>query len=377
VAGGRAWAVIAGGGTGGHVYPGVALAAELVRRGHDPLSVRFVGARRGVEAKSQALAGFPATFLPGRGLARSFSLEAAFCNLRALAGTSAAMARTFALFARWRPAVVVSLGGYASLPCVVAAALYAVPVVVVDLDAVPGLVNRWAARLPRSSVYKGVPVRPDVANVDRSPDARLQAKHRLGLPGSAVVVAVSGGSLGSLRLNRAASELVELWAERQDLAVYHVVGWRDWASFARPVVAGRGLSYRAVPYQEDMATLYSAADVAVQRAGASAVAELALAGLPSLLVPLPGAPGGHQAANAQAMEAAGAAVVVPDSELDGERLAKELDSLIADRGRLESMASAAKSLARAEAAEELADLVERAALRPPAGEPRKAVAGAG
>jgi UDP-N-acetylglucosamine--N-acetylmuramyl-(pentapeptide) pyrophosphoryl-undecaprenol N-acetylglucosamine transferase len=377
---GRAWAVVAGGGTGGHVYPGVALAKELVRRGHEATSVHFVGARRGVEAKSQALAGFAVTLLPGRGLVRQLSVKGVARNLGALAGACAATAKAIALFSRWRPAVVVSFGGYASLPCVAAAALHRVPVVVVDLDAVPGLVNRWAARLPGSSVYSGVPVRPEMAQVDRTPSARRRAKERLGLPAEAVVVAVSGGSLGSARLNQAAVRLAELWADRQGVAVYHVVGQRDWEGFVqrspRAPKAG-ALCYRAVPYQEDMPSLYSAADVAVQRAGASSVAELALAGVPSVLVPLPGAPGGHQEANARAMAEAGAAVVVADSELDGERLAKELEAVLADPVRLEAMAAAAKSLARPNASQELADVVERSALRPPARAREEVVAGAG
>lgn len=375
-ASGRAWVVVAAGGTGGHLYPGLALADELVRRGHDPSSVRFVGARRGVEAKVQALGGFPATFLPGRGISRRMSPQAALANLSALAGSLVGVAWALLLFARWRPAVVASFGGYASFPCVVAAALYKVPVVVVDLDAVPGFVNRWAAKLRRSVTFRGVPVREEMANVDRTPLGRRRAKHRLGLPAGAAVVAVSGGSLGSRRINRAAVQLAQLWAARPDLAVYHVVGRREWDSFVPPVLGEGGLAYRAVPYQQDMASLYSAADIAVQRAGASALAELALAGLPSVLVPLPSAPGGHQEANAEAMAAAGAAVVVADSELDGRRLAEILDAVLADPARLEAMGAAAKSLARPRASEELAELVESTARRPAANYVRKAVASA-
>jgi len=359
----RTWAVIAGGGTGGHVYPGVALASELLRRGHSAASVRFVGARRGVEAKSTALAGFGATLLPGRGLVRRLSVKGAAQNLLALAGTCAGVFMAVVLFMRWRPAVVVSFGGYASLPCVAAAALYGVPVVVVNLDAVPGLVNRWASRLPGSVVFEGVPVRPEMATIDRGDEARRRAKEHLGLPAGAAVVAVSGGSLGSLRINRATARLAALWASRTDRAVYHVVGLRDWESFEPPALGAGGLTYRAVPYQEDMAALYTAADVAVQRAGASSVAELALAGLPSVLVPLPGAPGGHQMANARAMAVAGAAVVVPDDELDGERLATELEALLTSPARLEAMGTSARARARPAAASELADLVERAGTR--------------
>ena len=377
---GRAWAVIAGGGTGGHVYPGLALASELVRRGHDPSTLRFVGSRRGLEARTGATGGFPTTLLPGRGWRRRPLARSGLVNAQVLFDAAAAVVLASGLFAKWRPAVVVSFGGYASFPCVVAAALFGAPVVVVNLDSVPGLVNRWAARLaaacaegvpggPRpspaagtgKSVFTGVPVRAEMAAIDRSPAGRRRAREHLGVPHDAMLVAVCGGSLGSLRVNQATAELAELWAGRAGVAVRHVVGKRDWPLFGRPACPVGGLLYQVVEYEEDMASLYAAADVAVQRAGASTVAELALAGLPSLLVPLPGSPGDHQGANAQALARAGGAVVVPDAELDGARLARELEALLGDPARLAEMGAAAKSLARPSATSDLADLVERCA----------------
>jgi undecaprenyldiphospho-muramoylpentapeptide beta-N-acetylglucosaminyltransferase len=366
---GKAWAVIAGGGTGGHLYPGVAVAQALCQLGHDPATLRFVGARRGLEARTRALEGFPVTLLPGRGLVRSLSGRALLANLQAGLGTVWAVAAALVHFARWRPSVVVSMGGYASLPCVLAAVAWRAPVVVVNVDAVPGAANRLAAKvaaacavasgpslLPRA-VVTGVPVRAEMSEVDRSADGRRSARERLGLPLDAKVVAVSGGSLGSLRVNRAALELAGLWAQRPDIAIRHVVGGRDWEEVRAAAPPTGGLVYQQVRYEDNMPLLYAAADVAVQRAGASTVAELALAGVASLLVPLPGAPGDHQGANAQVLAAAGGAVVVPDEELDGARLASELEALLADEGRLASMGRAARDLARPEAAREVASLV--------------------
>jgi UDP-N-acetylglucosamine--N-acetylmuramyl-(pentapeptide) pyrophosphoryl-undecaprenol N-acetylglucosamine transferase len=368
------WAVIAGGGTGGHLYPGLAVARELVERGHNPASLHFVGARRGLEASTRALEGYPSTLLPGRGLHRDLSARSVVANIEALAGEAVAVARALCLFATWRPAVVMSLGGYASLPCVVAAACWRVPLIVVNVDAVPGAVNRLAGRvakacavgvpgvrLPRA-VFTGCPVRGAMAAVDRSETGRRLARQRLGLPPDAMVVAVSGGSLGSLRINRSVAELAELWSDRADVAIRHVVGRRDWDQFQGPAPSG-ALVYQRVLYEEDMAALYAAADVAVQRAGANTVAELALAGVPAVLVPLPGAPGDHQGANARAMEAAGAAVVVPDAELDGDRLARELGPLLAEPAHLARMGGAAKALGRPGATAAVADLVERYARR--------------
>jgi UDP-N-acetylglucosamine--N-acetylmuramyl-(pentapeptide) pyrophosphoryl-undecaprenol N-acetylglucosamine transferase len=179
------------------------------------------------------------------------------------------------------------------------------------------------------------------------------------------VVAVSGGSLGSLRINRATLDLAEIWAGRTDVAIRHVVGRRDWDDIRRQPHPLGGLVYQQVEYEHDMVSLYSAADVAVQRAGANTVAELALAGVPAVLVPLPGSPGDHQGANARLLASVGGAVVVPDEELDGARLAKELGTLLADPGRLAGMGEALKGLGRAGAAEAVAQLAEEHARQRP------------
>jgi UDP-N-acetylglucosamine--N-acetylmuramyl-(pentapeptide) pyrophosphoryl-undecaprenol N-acetylglucosamine transferase len=372
---GRAFAVFACGGTGGHFYPGLAVAEELVRRGHDWASIRFVGALRGVEAGWHATGVFPTTLLPGRGLRREMSLGAISANVGAIFSSIKAAGMALSLFADWRPSVVVSLGGYASVAPVAAAAAFGVPVVVVNVDAAPGAANRVAARLAVASavsspkvrlpraVLTGVPVRAEVAAIDRSEAARARARERLNLPLEARVVAVSGGSLGARSINKAVVELAKLWSGRAGFAIRHVVGRRDWDEFGASEVVTEGLVYQRVPYEDDMASFYQVADVAVERAGASTVAELAVAGVPSLLVPLPRSPGDHQGANAREMARAGAAVVVPDAQLDGCRLGDELDALLADPARLHGMGEAARSLAKPRAAAQVADLVEKAAAR--------------
>ena len=251
-----------------------------------------------------------------------------------------------------------------------AAFTWRIPIIVVNLDAVPGLVNRLAARVAaasavvspdvplRRAVLTGVPVRAAMAEVDRSPLARQAARHRLGLPAGAAVIAVSGGSLGSMRINKATVELARLWAGRREVAIRHVIGSRDWDELHGTALPAGELVYQQVKYEEDMASLYGAADVALQRAGANTVAELALAGVPSVLVPLPGAPGDHQGANARSMADAGGAVLIRDDELDGPRLADELGALLADPDRLAGMGAAARQLARPGAAEDVARLVE-------------------
>jgi UDP-N-acetylglucosamine--N-acetylmuramyl-(pentapeptide) pyrophosphoryl-undecaprenol N-acetylglucosamine transferase len=367
---GRTFAIIAGGGTGGHVVPAVAVGRALVELGHDPGTIRYVGSATGVEQRMVPAAGFRLTSLPGRGLVRRWDLPTVAANARAVTGLVGAVVRAVAMVGRLRPAVVVSVGGWASVACTVAAAWWRVPVVVMEQNAVPGAANRLAGRvaaacavsfpgtaLPRA-VLTGNPVRPEVVAADRSAGGRAAARRVLGLPGDRTVVAVAGGSLGARRINEAVIELAGRWSGRAELAIYHVVGKRDWPLFAGREPGGGALHYQRVKFEDRMDLLYAAADVFVGRAGASTVAELAAVGMPAVLVPLPGAPGDHQGANARLMEGEGAAVVVPDSRCDAGGLAGALEPVLADPDRRLAMAAAARKLARPDAARTVASLVE-------------------
>ncbi|MGH9123551.1 MAG: undecaprenyldiphospho-muramoylpentapeptide beta-N-acetylglucosaminyltransferase [Acidimicrobiales bacterium] len=364
----RTWALICGGGTAGHVLPAIAIAKALVAQGHSAETIRFLGARRGVEGRLVPEAGFQVTLLPGRGLQRRLSLA----NVGAAAGLAAAAWRGLVLVARQRPAVIVSVGGYASFPGVLGAALLRVPMVVAEQNAAPGAANRVAARVARAAavsfpgtglpreVLTGNPVRPEVLAVDRGPAGVEAARRELGLPAGDTVVLAFGGSLGARTINLAVRGLADRWRSRSGIAIYHVVGTRDWDQLQEqpfePVDGG--LLYRQVRYEDRMDQAYAAADVALCRAGASTVAELAVVGLPSVLVPLPGAPNDHQTANARALADAGAARVVADADATAERLARELDELMPQAVR-DAMTRGAASAAHPEAAAEVAALVER------------------
>ncbi len=365
------YAVVAGGGTGGHAFPALAVARVLAARGHPPASVELVGTRRGPEGPLLTGHGFPVTLLPGRGLSRSASLRALVANVGAAAGLAGALAATLWTTVRSRPRVVVSVGGYAGFAPATAAVVCRVPLVLVNLDAVPGLVHRLLGRLAAASavafpgtplpraVVTGTPVRDEVRHVDRSPAAAAEARRALGLPADRGTVGVFGGSLGARRINRAVADLARAWDDRGDLAIYHVTGRRDWdgQEGSGPAVAGR-LAYRRVPFEREMDRLYQAADVVVCRAGATTTAELAVAGVPSVLVPLPGAPGDHQAANARALAAVGAAEVVADEECHAGRLGEILGELLADRSRLQAMGKEARAAGHPDAADRVADVVE-------------------
>ncbi|HUY63165.1 MAG TPA: glycosyltransferase [Acidimicrobiales bacterium] len=368
----RPYALVAGGGTGGHLVPALAVARAL-GRGRGEGSVELVGSRRGLDAELLAEAGLPVRLLPGRGFVRRLSPGAAASNVIAVAELAVAVILAFVLVGRRRPAVVVAMGGYASVAGSVAAVLWRVPVVLVNVDAVPGAANRLIGRFARAAavafpgtalpraVVTGAPVRPEIADAAH-PDAasRLEARRALGLPEGGQVIGAVGGSLGAARINEALLELARLWADRTDVALYHVVGRRDyqWVAAAGSGAAGAALRYVQVAYEERMALFYRASDVVVCRAGANTVAELAVVGVPAVLVPLPGAPGDHQSANARALAQAGAAVILADDACTGARLADVLEDMLGDPGRLEAMATAGAALGRPDAVEAVAAVVE-------------------
>jgi len=361
----QTWALIAGGGTAGHVLPGLAVAQALVAAGHPSDTVHWMGSAVGIEARLVPEAGFGVTLLPGRGIERRVSRA----SVSAAWGLVRAAALALSEMRRRQPAVVVSLGGYASVPGAAASIVFGVPLVLCEQNAVPGAANRLFGRFARASAVSfpgtslpratvtGNPVRPEVLAVDRNRD-RHEARRSLGLPADRTVVVAFGGSLGSRRINLAVLGALDLWAEKTDLAVRHVIGRRDWKMISGtvPTLPAGGLVYEPIEYEERMDVLLAAADMAVCRAGGS-VAELTAIGLPAILVPLPGAPGDHQTANARHLVDAGAAVMVVDAELDGPRLAAEVDALVHDEATLDAMAAAAASIAHRDAAEAVAALV--------------------
>lgn len=357
--------------------PSLQIARALVARGHAAVTIELFGSRRGQEATLWPTLGFPFRLLPGRGIRRSMGPGALWANAGAVVGLVWATLRSMASFVRRRPRVVVVVGGYASFPAGLAAVVVRAPLVLVNTDAVPGAVNALLGRfaavnavafpgtgLPRTQVT-GTPVRPELGSLDRSAEGQREARVMLGLPQERPTLAVFGGSLGARRINAAVADLARRWSGRPDVSIYHVAGRRDFARFAPGATAdgdGRGtppgLQYRVVPFEERMPEVYRAADLCVCRAGAMTVAELLVAGVPAILVPLPGAPRDHQTRNAEALVAAGAAILVPDAECTADRLEAEVGALLGDAGRLASMAAAARALGHPDAAATVAQLVD-------------------
>jgi UDP-N-acetylglucosamine--N-acetylmuramyl-(pentapeptide) pyrophosphoryl-undecaprenol N-acetylglucosamine transferase len=355
--------LLAGGGTAGHTVPAIAVARALVAAGVDAQDIMFVGSRRGSEGRLVPAAGFAITLLPGRGIQRRLTPA----NVGAAAGLGLAFVQALGLVLRCRPRAVLSVGGYAGLPVALAAALLRRPLVLAEANAVPGAANRVVGRFARASavsfpgtplprpVLTGNPVRPEVLAVDRTAAGRAAAASALEVPEGRVVIGVSGGSLGARTVNAAVRGLADLWAGRSDVAIHHAVGRRDWPSFEAP--APSALHYRAVEYEDRMDLVLTVADLWVGRAGGSTCAELGVAGVPAVLVPLPNAPGDHQTANARAMADAGAGVLVPDAECDATRLAAARGPLVDDAGRRSAMAAAATAVGHPDAAERVAALL--------------------
>ena len=347
--------LIMAGGTGGHVFPALAVAERLRAEGAE---VSWMGTRRGLEARVVPEHGLPIDWvevggLRGKGLGRW--LSAPVHLLRALA-------QAWGIMSRRRPDVVLGMGGFVTGPGGVAARLLRRPLLIHEQNRIPGLTNRLlkplAARVmcgfpdtfPESDkiVVTGNPVREKLAEIP-PPQERLAG--RTGRPRLLVV----GGSLGAAFFNETVPAALARLPEATRPHVHHQCGERHLAA-AQAAYAEAGVEAEIFPFIEDMAAAYRWADLVLCRAGALTVAELAVAGAAAVLVPYPYAVDDHQTANARYLADEGAAVLVQQRDLDEARLAEVLGALLSDRGRMLEMASRARALGRPEATREVADL---------------------
>ncbi len=352
--------LIMAGGTGGHVFPALAV-ARLLREWQ--CEVTWMGTQKGLEARIVPANGFPIEWLTVAGLRGKGLLAWLLAPLRLLVALSQAVA----IVRRRRPAVVLGVGGFATGPGGVAAWMLGKPLVIHEQNAIAGLTNRLLTRFARDVLEGfpgsfparvrarcvGNPVRRDISALP-TPEQRLQARQ------GPVRLLVFGGSLGAARLNDAVPRAVAALPAHLRPDVWHQAGERGHAqaveSYARAGVQGR-----IDPFIEDMAGAYAWADLVICRAGALTVSELAAVGLPAILVPFPAAVDDHQTFNARYLTDAQAAILIADADLTAERLARELQSLCPDRSRLLDMARRARGRAMPDAAETLAQAVLKAA----------------
>ena len=374
----RVFAVIAGGGTAGHVIPALAVAEQLVDRGRSPRSVAFVASRRPVDAALLEPTEHPRLLLEVDGLQRSLSPRAVWRSLLAAPKLVVATALATRQLRRWGPRVVVSVGGFASEPAVRAARALRVPVVVVSYDRVPGLATRRQAKhaaavavafadskLPGAK-HAGAPVRASVRRVSRSTarndGARQKAADVFGVDPRRLVVVAMGGSLGSRTINEAVERWVAANARRDDVAVVHLVGERYavTAPDSRHDSQHGALQYVRRASHAEMSDVWTLADVVVCRAGASTVAELVTVGAPSLVVPWADAAGDHQRLNARWLADAGAAIVVDEQRMSS-AFDTELSKLVDDAVARERLAAKTFALGGLNRSAAIASIIEAAA----------------
>ncbi len=358
--------MIAAGGTAGHVYPGLAI-ADAIAAARARSRVTFIGTPRGIEGAAVPAAGYSLELIEVIPWTKSLGAR----RFLAPASLAAATATARTLLERLRPKVVIGMGGYASLPVVLAARTKRLAALLHEQNAIPGIANvvgaravprvavsfeETRARFPRSADVRvlGNPIREQIATLDRGA-LRDAATTDLGLHPARRTLLVTGGSLGALRLNEAALGLAERWRGRIDVQMLVAVG-RGRAEEMRRRAAGFSGALRAVwvDYLDRIDLAYAAADVALCRAGATTVAELAAVGLPSVLVPYPYARSNHQEANARALERAGGARVVLDRDADADRVAAVLEPMLSDHAMLRRMSDDARRFGKPRAARDVA-----------------------
>lgn len=361
--------LLAGGGTGGHIYPALAIADELKLRLPDA-KIHFAGTREGLESVIVPKAGYSFELIRAAGIERRLTLN----NISNLSQSILGIADSNRLLGAFKPDLVIGTGGYVCGPVLLSAKLRKIPILLQEQNAVLGVTNRLLSRFadrialgvpeamqgiatPKDQIFvTGNPVRPEFFSIRRE-DIRL----KLGLSDQQRLIVITGGSRGARNLNRAARELHQAVIQSQpNWTLIHATGRSQWeetkADFAANHIPVESKNQRIVPYLENMPELLHAADLVISRAGALALAEIAACGLPSILIPYPYAAENHQEKNASVFVAAGAAAMLKDRELEEGILLRQVEDIINIQGKLAIMGAAAKKLAKPKATEEIADL---------------------
>ncbi|AGC47467.1 MULTISPECIES: undecaprenyldiphospho-muramoylpentapeptide beta-N-acetylglucosaminyltransferase [Myxococcus] len=349
--------LIAGGGTGGHLFPGIALAEEVVTR-HHANEVVFVGTERGLEARVVPREGYPLELVKVQGLKG----KGLFSLLKALVALPLAFIESFRILVRQKPDVVVGVGGYASGPVVLAAWLMGIPTAIQEQNALPGLTNKVLGKVVRVVFIAFEEARrffPEkkVQLIGNPIRRKLMDNYlRSHVAHENFSVLVFGGSLGARGINQRMLEALDSLGDlKGDVRFVHQTGKND-LEMVRKGYADKGFQAEVVEFIDDMSSAYAKADLVVCRAGATTLAELTVCKKASILIPFPHATDDHQTVNARALVDAGAALMFQESELTGQKLAETLRTLKSQPERLKGMEKKAALLGRPEAAKELADV---------------------
>jgi len=351
--------LIAGGGTGGHVFPALAVAREWLSRGKDR-EVVFVGTKRGIEARLVPEAGYQLETIRAAGLKGIGGMRL----LRNLMKLVPSMWDSFSILRRHKFVAALGVGGYAAGPVMLAAVLRGLPTVVFEPNAEPGFTNRVLARMAtrigtayeaptklwgKKATLTGIPVRPEFFVIAPR------------VPAEPFRVLITGGSQGALAINRTLVDSADLLAEQKNrISIVHQTGERDYNA-VRVAYARREIHAEVLPFIGNMAEQFARADLIVCRAGAITAAEVAAAGRAAIFIPFGASTDSHQLRNAQEMERAGAARLIPEPQLAAERLTQEIFSLLDRPAEIQAMAAKARNLAKPHAGRDIVNLVESVA----------------
>jgi UDP-N-acetylglucosamine--N-acetylmuramyl-(pentapeptide) pyrophosphoryl-undecaprenol N-acetylglucosamine transferase len=351
--------VFAGGGTGGHVYPALAVAEELMKKCPDS-KILFIGGTRGIEQKIIGSSGFPVKTIPVIGFPRKLSLEIFVFPWK----LGISIIRSLRILSGFKPSLIMATGGYVSGPPVIAARFLKIPVTIQEPNSFPGITNRKLARFADmiflgfqdakrfftggvETIYTGIPVRKEIGAKDRESSARS-----FGLDPAVKTLLVFGGSQGSLAINKAFSRIVEPLAERGVQVLWQAgdaefPAWKEYD--------GWGGKIHVLPYITNMADAYAASDLVLARAGAMSIAEITACGIPAIFIPLPWATANHQEYNARSIEAAGGAKVILEKNLTPELLLNEIVGILESDKTLKAMGEASQRMGKPDAARIIAE----------------------
>ena len=358
--------MISGGGTGGHIYPALTIYRTLETM--VDANFLYVGTERGLESRIVPKEGIPFTTLSVQGLQRKLSLD----TLVTAGKTLSSLWKANQLISDFKPDIVIGTGGYVCGPLLLAAALRGIPTLIQEQNVVPGITNKILSRFvdmvavgyeeaiphfpsAKKVIYTGNPVRPSVVTANRE-----EARAYFGLQDDQTVILVAGGSRGARSINTAMQAVHEHYKGREDIKIIHATGTDEYRRVCESLGIQEGDVYSStshiVPYLDNMDMAMAASDMAIFRSGAIGLAELAVRGIPSILIPYPYAAADHQTFNAKAFVEAGASTMIVDKELDGTRLLQAVDAMLADQGCRKRMAQATLQLGKPEAAIEIAKL---------------------